>query len=109
LKRGEAWTVAGGADYAGKPRPAVILQDERFPTSMSITICVFTTDLTEASMFRVRVEPTKGNGLLQPSCLMADKISTVPRTKMGKRIGKLSAADMKNLNRAVALFLGLAE
>ena len=109
MKRGEAWTVAGGADYAGKPRPAVILQDERFPTSMSITICVFTTDLTEASMFRVRVEQTKGNGLLQPSCLMADKISTVPRTKMGKRIGKLSAADMKNLNRAVALFLGLAE
>ena len=109
MKRGAVWTVSGGADYAGKPRPAVIVQDDRFPTSKSITICAFTTDITEASIFRVYVKPTPINGLERPSRLMADKVSTVPRTKLGKRIGRLTEADLKRLNRAIVLFLGLSE
>ena len=47
MKRGDIHTVAGGKDYAGKPRPVVIVQDDRFDATNSITICAFTTDATE--------------------------------------------------------------
>lgn len=62
MKRGEIWTVAGGKDYAGKPRPAVILQDHRFEKTDSVTICAFTTDPTDAPLFRLLVAPTESNG-----------------------------------------------
>ena len=63
MKRGEIWTVAGGQDYAGKPRPAVILQDDRFDRTASITICTFTTNLAAAPLFRLTIEPSEANGL----------------------------------------------
>lgn len=51
MRRGEVWTVSG-AGYAGKPRPAVIVQDDRFDATASVTICAFTTDETDAPLFR---------------------------------------------------------
>jgi mRNA interferase MazF len=107
VKRGEIWTIAGGPDYAGKARPAVILQDDRFDTIDSITVCAFTTDPTDAPLFRLPVEPTEGNGLRSMSRLMVDKITTVPRAKLGMRIGRLLDQDMVRLNRAVVVFLGI--
>ena len=107
MKRGEIWTIAGGPDYAGKARPAVILQDDRFDTIDSITVCAFTTDPTDAPLFRLPVEPTEGNGLRSMSRLMVDKITTVPRAKLGMRIGRLLDQDMVRLNRAVVVFLGI--
>jgi mRNA interferase MazF len=108
VKRGEIWTVAGGADYATKPRPGAIVQDDRFDDTGSITICLFTTNPTPALLFRVLVEPSQSNGLLQPCWLMADKVSTVPRDKLGRRIGRLDDATMLRLNRAITVFLGIA-
>ena len=108
MKRGEIWTIAGGKDYAGKPRPVVILQDESFDATGSITICAFTTDQTEAPLFRLTIEPNQRNGLRAPSRLMVDKITTVPRTKFGTHIGRLDDADILRLNQAVLVFLGLA-
>jgi len=107
LKRGEIWTVAGGKDYAGKPRPAVILQDDRFDLTDSITICAFTTDPTEAPLFRLAVEPTDTNGLRATSRMMVDKITTVPKAKFGEQIGRLADADIVRLNRAIIVFLGM--
>ena len=108
MKRGEIWTVAGGRDYAGKPRPVVILQDDRFDATQSITICALTTDRTEAPLFRLPIEPNDRNGLRTPSRLMVDKITTVSKMNVGTRIGRLDAADVVRLNRAVLVFLGLA-
>jgi mRNA interferase MazF len=108
MKRGEIWTVAGGRDYAGKPRPVVILQDDRFDATQSITICAFTTDRTEAPIFRLPIEPNDRNGLRTPSRLMVDKITTVAKTNVGIRVGRLDAEDVVRLNRAVLVFLGLA-
>lgn len=108
MRRGEVWTVSGGQDNAGKPCPAVILQDDRFDATPSITLCALTTDTTEAPLFRLPVAPTDGNGLKRVSKLMVDKITTVPKTKLGDRIGKLADEDMARLNRAVLVFLGLA-
>lgn len=107
MKRGDIWTVSS-SDYAGKPRPAVILQDDRFDATRSITICVFTTDPTEAPLFRLPIVPDEANGLNEPSRLMADKITTVSKDHLGARIGRLGDADMGRLERAVMVFLGLA-
>ena len=111
MKRGEVWTVSG-AGYAGKPRPAVIVQDDRFDATASITICVFTTDQTEAPLIRLPVAPSESNGLRSASRLMADKITTittVPKPRLGQRIGQLSALDMERLSHAIVRFLGLRE
>lgn len=107
MRRGDIWTVSGSG-YAGKPRPAVILQDDRFDATASVTICVFTTDDTEAPLFRIRVSPDTENGLQMPSRLMADKLTTVPRTRLGQKTGHLSDADLQRLERAVLVFLGMA-
>jgi mRNA interferase MazF len=108
VKRGEIWTVSGGKDYAGKPRPLVILQDNRFDSTDSITICAFTTDPTDAPLFRLPIEPNETNGLRSVCRLMVDKITTVPKSKMGARVGRLADEDMVRLNRAVLVFLGIA-
>jgi mRNA interferase MazF len=108
MRRGEIWTVAGGKDYAGKPRPVAILQDDSFDATDSITICAFTTDATEAPLFRLPVAPSARNGLRATCRLMADKITTVPKSKVGQRIGRLDDEDILRLNQAVLVFLGLA-
>jgi mRNA interferase MazF len=108
MRRGDIWTVAGGRDYAGKPRPAVIVQDDSFDATDSITICAFTTDATDAPLFRLPVEPDARNGLRVPCRLMVDKITTVAKTKVGARVGRLGEADILRLNQAVLVFLGLA-
>ena len=108
MKRGEVWTISGGASYTGKPRPAVIVQEDRFDHTGSITLCVFTTDPTEAPLLRMLIEPADRNGLKSASRLMIDKITTVPKVRLGRRIGKLNDEDTVRLNRALTVFLGLA-
>lgn len=108
MRRGDIWTAAGGKDYAGKPRPVVVVQDDSFDATGSITVCAFTTDETEAPLFRLPVEPNERNGLRAACRLMVDKISTVPKTKVGARVGRLDDADILRLNQAVLVFLGLA-
>ena len=108
MKRGEVWTVSGGAAYTGKPRPAVIVQEDRFESTSSITLCAFTTDPTDAPLLRLLVEPSDRNGLAGASRLMVDKITTVPKSRLGKRIGTLDDEDVVRLNRALTVFLGLA-
>lgn len=108
MKRGDVWTAAGGSDYAGKPRPVVIVQDDGFDATASITICSFTTDPSEAPLFRLEVDPSERNGLLSPCRMMVDKITTVPKSKMGALVGRLDEADVVRLNQAMMVFLGLA-
>jgi len=108
MRRGDIWTIAGGKDYAGKPRPVVIVQDDSFDGTDSITICTFTTDETEAPLFRLPVEPNERNGLRSPCRLMVDKITTIPKSRAGARAGRLDDEDILRLNQAVLVFLGLA-
>ena len=109
MKRGEIWTVAGGAAYAGKPRPAVIVQDDRFDASDSIVVCPVTTDPTPAPIFRLPIQPSTRSGLRVPSRMMVDKVTAVPRRRLGRRVGSLAAEEVRALNRAVFVFLGLSE
>jgi mRNA interferase MazF len=107
MSRGDIWTVAGGGDYVGKPRPAVIIQDDSFDALASVTVCAFTTQAVEAPLLRLPVEPNAGNGLRVPCQLMVDKITSVSKSRLGARIGRLDDEDMLRLNRALLVFLGL--
>jgi mRNA interferase MazF len=108
VRRGDIWTVAGGPDYAGKPRPAIILQDDAFDATASITICPLTTHGIDAPLMRLSIEPSERNGLRAASHVMIDKITTVSKKKLEKRIGDLAGDDIVRVNRAVVVFLGLA-
>lgn len=108
MRRGELWTAAGGKHYAGKPRPVLVVRDDRFDATGSITICPLTTDPTEIPLLRVQVNPGSSTGLTQPSSIMIDKLTTLPRSKLGERIGAVSDNDMLALSRALVVFLGLA-
>src|ERR1700721_472488 len=108
MRRGDIWTIAGGKDYAGKPRPVVIVQDDNFDATDSITICAFTSDETEAPLFRLPVDPSPRNGLRLKCRMMVDKLTIVPKSKVGVRVGRLSDEDILRLNRSLAVFLGLA-
>ena len=108
MKRGDIWTAAGGSNYASKPRPVVIVQDDRFDATASVTICALTSDPTDAPLIRLVVEPSDTNGLELVSRMMVDKITTVSKRKLGTRIGRLADGDMIRLNRAMMVFLGLA-
>ena len=108
MRRGEVWTAAGGADYATKPRPVVIVQDDRFDSGDSVTICLLTTDPTPGPLVRLDAAPTEANGLRVASRLMVDKLTTVPKDKLGRRIGRLDDETMLRLNRAMLVFLGMA-
>jgi mRNA interferase MazF len=107
MKRGDVWTASGGIDYAGKPRQVVIVQDNSFDAIASITVCAFTTDETDAPLIRLLIEPDGNNGLHLANRLMVDKITTMPKSKLGKRIGRLDDRDILRLNQAMLVFLGL--
>lgn len=108
MRRGEIWSAAAGTGYVGKPRPVVIIQDDRFEATDSVTVCAFTTDPVEAPLIRLPIQPDELNGLRERSSLMVDKVTTVPRSKLGERIGRLGDDDMVRLGRAVLVFFGLA-
>lgn len=108
MRRGEIWTASAGSGYVGKPRPVVIIQDDRFDATDSVTLCAFTSDPTEAPLIRILVEPDDVNGLREASSMMIDKLTTVPRAKLSQRVGRLADEDMVRLTRATVVFLGLA-
>jgi mRNA interferase MazF len=108
MKRGEIWTVAGGNGYTGKLRPAVIIQDDAFDATASVIVCALTTEPTDAPLFRLSIDPNAENGLRAPCRLMIDKITSVPKSRLGKQVGRLDDDDIVRLNRAALVFLGLA-
>jgi mRNA interferase MazF len=109
VKRGEIWTVAGGLDYAGKPRPAVIVQSDIFDATNSIVVCLLTHIDVGAEPIRFVIEPSQTNGLAKRSFVMIDKISALPKSKIGKRVGNLDPRDMRRLSQYLVVFLGVAE
>ncbi|MDB5989483.1 MAG: transcriptional modulator of MazE/toxin, MazF [Herbaspirillum sp.] len=106
MRRGDLVTIALQGAY-GKPRPALIVQSDLFAEHPSVTILPVTSELRSTPLFRLRIEPSEANGLRSPSEVMADKVQSVPREKIGATFGRLSDEDMLAVNRALALFLGV--
>jgi mRNA interferase MazF len=108
VRRGEIYTAAARGPYTGKPRPVLIVQDDRFNATASVTVCPFTTSPVEAPLLRLPIDPSEENGLDQSSQIMVDKVTTVPRSSLGDRLGKLRDDEFVALNRSLLVFLGLA-
>lgn len=108
MRRGELWTAAGGTHYAGKPRPVLIVQDDRFDATASVTVCPLTADPTDIPLLRIALDPTETNGLSEPSRIMLDKVTTMPRAKLRERVGSVNDTDLATLSRSLVVFLGLA-
>lgn len=109
MSRGDIFTAAARGAYTGKPRPVVIIQDDRFDATASVTVCPLTTNPVEAPLTRIPVAPSTLTGLQQPSKLMVDKVMTMPRDSLRDRVGRLPDDDLLRLNRALIVFLGLAD
>ncbi|MHB8659344.1 MAG: type II toxin-antitoxin system PemK/MazF family toxin [Solirubrobacteraceae bacterium] len=107
MTRGEIYTAAARGAYTGKPRPVVIVQDDRFDATASVTVCPFTTNPVDAPLLRIPIEPSDDNGLDRPSSLMVDKITTVPRSGLGERLGRIRDDELVQLNRSLMVHLGL--
>jgi mRNA interferase MazF len=106
MKRGDIVTVAMSGDF-GKPRPALIVQADRFIGHTSITVLLMTSDLHDAPELRITVKPTPESGLRQPSQIMVDRTMTAPRAKIGRRIGRVDRDTLRAVNRSLAMFLGI--
>lgn len=105
MSRGDIVTVAGGV-YAHKPRPALIVQDDRFDATDSLTVCPFTSTEVDAPLLRVPVPADEGNGLDQDSFLMVDKITTVRRSNAHTVVGRLETTTLVEVERRLLVFLG---
>ncbi len=106
MKRGDLVTIALQGDF-GKPRPASVLQSDLFDEHPSVTILPVTGELRDTPLFRIRVVPSVGNGLQKTSDIMVDKVQTVPRERIGDVFGYVSAEQMHEVSRSLAVFLGV--
>ena len=106
MNRGDVVLVAGRGDYAGKPRPAVVIQSDLFnPTHDSVTLCLITSELRDAPLFRPDLKPTQENGLPKTSQVMVDKIFSAKRGNIGGKIGTLDKESMRRVDEALKVWL----
>ena len=108
MKRGDLVSIAVQGDF-GKPRPALIIQSDNFDSHATVTVLLLSGTLVDAPLFRITVQPTPGNGLQKPSQIMVDKAMTVKREKIGAAFGKLDSIHMLEIERCLAVFLGIAK
>ena len=92
----------------GKPRPALVIQSDQFDRTATVTVALISSTLVDSPLLRPSVEPTAGNGLRKPSQVMVDKVMTVPRSRVGRAIGRLEGEVMLAVTRSLAVFLGIA-
>ena len=107
LRRGDLVTVAAKGPYTGKPRPALVVQADRLAQLASVMVCPLTSEVIAGAPLRVRIKPGKLNNLRQPSDVMVDKLSAVPRLAVGDAFGRLSATELSQVDVAMRLLLDL--
>jgi mRNA interferase MazF len=108
MRRGDLVTVAVQGDF-GKPRPALIVQADAFADHATVTVFLVSSALVDAPLLRLTVQPDAANGLRRPSQVMIDKAMTIMRTKLGEAIGRLDGDAMIEVERRIAVFLGIAK
>ena len=106
MRRGDLVTIAVSGDY-GKPRPALVVQSDAFDRHPSVIVLPLTSEIHDAPLFRVTVAAGDATGLGAPSQIVVDKATTVPRSKLGSRIGEVDTTTMQAVNEALLGFLGL--
>ena len=107
-RRGDLVTIALSGDF-GKPRPALILQADQFAGTATVTVLLVSSTLVEAPLLRVTVQPNGENGLRSPSQVMIDKAMTEKGDKLGQAFGRIDSAALLEIERCLAVFLGIAK
>jgi mRNA interferase MazF len=107
VRRGDLVTVAMAGDF-GKPRPALVIQSDRFEETGTVTVLLVTGTLVDAPLIRLTLDPSPHNGLNKRSQIMVDKAMTVRREKIGGALGRIEPEEMLGVSRALAMFLGIA-
>jgi mRNA interferase MazF len=108
MMRGDFVTIAMQGDF-GKPRPALVIQADQFGEHATVTVLPTTSTLVAAPLFRITIQPNAENGLQKPSQVMVDKAMTVKREKVGQAFGRIDADAMIEVERCLAVFLGIAK
>lgn len=108
MMRGDLVTITLQGDF-GKPRPALVVQSDHFDQHASVTVLPVTNSLVAAPLLRITVRPSEANGLQKPSQIMVDKAVTVKRDKAGPVFGRIDADTMVQVERCLAIFLGIAK
>lgn len=106
MNRGDLVTAVFSGAY-GKPRPAIVVQSDAFADLPSVTVLPLTTRLQPAPLIRITVEVDGENGLERRSQIMIDKMASVPRGKIDRRLGRVDDATMRAVGQALRVFLGL--
>lgn len=106
--RGDLVTIAMQGDF-GKPRPALVIQANQFNQHSSMTVLPITSTIVAAPLLRITLEPSQKNGLHKPSQVMIDRVLTVKRDKVGPAFGQVDADIMLEVERCLAVFLGIAK
>ena len=109
MRRGDICTAAARGVYSGNPRPVVIVLDDRFDATASVTVCPPTTNPTDTPLFRLPVKPSRPNGLDECRFLTVDKVITMPRGNLRDHLGRLGDNHVVQLNRASIVLFSLAE
>ncbi|MDR1089296.1 MAG: type II toxin-antitoxin system PemK/MazF family toxin [Coriobacteriales bacterium] len=106
MKRGEIW-IGAESGYASKPRPALIIQSDRYGQAESVITCLITSHEVNATGrdYRVALPKTQANGLKVDSFVMLDKMVAIPRSKLAKRIGAIESKKMDELYARLVDFL----
>jgi len=107
MMRGSLVTIAAQGDF-GKPRPALVIQSDQFSATASLTVLPLRSDLVEAPLLRVYLDPTPENGLERRSQVMVDKPFTLELSRVGSRIGQVEATKLLEVERCLAVFVGIA-
>lgn len=108
MMRGDFVTIAMQGDF-GKPRPALVVQADQFNEHATLTVLPVTSTLVAAPLLRITVQPCAENGLRKPSQVMVDKAMTVKRDKVGQTFGRIDPVLMVEVERCLAVFLGIAK
>ncbi len=108
MRRGDLVTVSAPGNY-GKPRPAVIVQSDWLAATDSVLVALLTSELVDAPLYRLSIEPSDANGLKAPSQVMIDKLVAIPRKKCGRVIGRLNESERIALNHMLAVVVGVAD
>ena len=108
MRRGDFVTIAMQGEF-GKPRPALVIQSEQFDEHPTVTVLPVTSTLVAAPLLRITIKPNAGNGLQKPSQVMLDKAMTVMRDKVGPAFGHIDVNSMQEIERCLAVFLGIAK
>ena len=106
--RGDFVSIAMQGDF-GKPRPALVIQADQFDEHATVTVLLVTSTLVGAPLLRITVQPGAENGLQKPSQVMVDKAMTVKRDKLGQAFGRINPDVMVEVERCLAVFLGIAK